>query len=113
LNGKIGFWCWLLLKFRNGLKSVFKSLKLLKDIDPETEMLLGILGLEVPIIFFSFAFSISAGLLIGLPIGAIIMLLIFAHAIYRREMEEIEWKRKIGREKGKRKKRRRKVAVSG
>ena len=110
MNGKIGFWRWLLIKISNGLKSIFKSLKLLKDIDPVSEMLLGIVGLEVPIIFFSFAFSISAGLLIGLPIGAIIMLLIFAHAIYRREMQEMEWKRKIEK---KRKKRRRKVAVSG
>ena len=111
MNEKVGFWRWLLLKIRNGLKIVFKSLKLLKDIAPEDEMLLSILGLEVPIIFFSFAFSISVGLFIGLPIGVIIMLLIFAHAIYRREME---WKRKIERKRKKKiEKRRGKVAVSG
>ena len=53
MNGKIGFWRWLLLKIWKGIKTIPKLPKLMRDIDPAFEMTLSILGFLLGMLLFS------------------------------------------------------------
>ena len=84
MSGKVGFWRWLLLKISNGIKSIPKLPKLIKDIDPEFEMVFAPSALLWVLILL-----VILGLpIIGFLIWGALMFLILAHAFYRMEMED-------------------------
>ena len=78
MNGKIGFWRWLLLKIWKGIKSFPKLIK----VEPAVEMFLAIIGI-------AFVAPLLSILNIFMALLAwFVFFLVFAHVFYRLEMEE-------------------------
>ena len=82
MNGKIGFWRWLLLKIWKGIKTIPKLPKLMRDIDPAFEMTFSIIGFLLGMLLFS-----RINYWMGFLAGVAFAFLIFAHAFYRMEMK--------------------------
>jgi len=83
MNGKNGFWYWLLQKIWNALKNIPKLPELLKNIAPEFELAFGIIG-AIPL---GLLLTVIFGIMVWMVWGTF-MLLIIAHAIYRIEKED-------------------------
>ena len=79
MNGKVGFWRWLLLKIWKGIKNIPK---LIKE-DPAFEFTLAIFAFLFGMLLLTFFGYPEVGILVGFAFA----FLILAHGIYRMEME--------------------------
>ena len=84
MNGKIGFWRWLLINILKGIKTIPKLPKLMKDISPEAEMAFTPLAFLFPLLL-SVIFGYPT---IGILVAGALAFLLLTHAYYRMETEE-------------------------